>query len=274
MSEIKLSASLVLFKNNPQTIYKLLDCIKSSTLPVDLYCIDNSPSNELETIVKHYGYRYYSTPENPGFGCAHNHALSLCGHSDIHLIINPDITFDKYCIEQLVTRLTSDPGIVCVTPRITYPDGRLQRLCKLLPTPANLIFRRFFPFMAKSLDYQYELQWFHYDKTIAYPSASGCFMVIKTDTLKKIGGFDENFFMYLEDIDLSRRLLAHGEIIFEPAARVVHEFAKASFKSKKLLWIHVRSAIYYFNKWGWFFDVQRHQINKSTINAIRRCLSK
>lgn len=274
MSDIKLSASLVLFKNNPQTICKLLDCIKSSTLAVDLYCIDNSPSNELEKIVNQYGYHYCFTPENPGFGSAHNHALSRCSHSDIHLIINPDITFDEHCIEQLVTRLTSEPGIVCVTPRIMYPDGRLQRLCKLLPTPANLIFRRFLPFMAKNLDYQYELQWFYYDKKIAYPSASGCFMAIKTQILKKIGGFDENFFMYLEDIDLSRRLLAHGEIIFEPAALVVHEFAKASFKNKKLLLVHIRSAIYYFNKWGWFFDAQRRQINKSTVNAIKRCLSK
>jgi len=88
-------------------------------------------------------------------------------------------------------------------------------------------------------------------------------MFLRTEVLKKIGLFDENIFMYLEDTDLNRRIHGKYKTIFYPKVEVVHEYAKESYENKKLLMFHIRSAIYYFNKWGWVFDKRRDEINKS-----------
>jgi GT2 family glycosyltransferase len=71
---------------------------------------------------------------------------------------------------------------------------------------------------------------------------------------KNLNGFDERYFMYLEDVDLCRRALQLTKIYYCPETTIVHVFNKGSYKSKLLLWYHIRSAITYFNKWGWFFD--------------------
>ena len=94
------------------------------------------------------------------------------------------------------------------------------------------------------------------------PSLSGCFMFMRVDVLRKIGGFDERFFMYAEDLDLSRRIGTVSDTIFNPNIIVMHGYDKGSYKSWKLLRFHIFSVFKYFNKWGWFFDSYRKDINK------------
>ena len=95
-----------------------------------------------------------------------------------------------------------------IIPQIRYPDGDIQYLCKLLPTPTDLILRRFIPLKSwkEKRNQNYELRWTGYDKMMNVPSLSGCFMFLRCDVLKDIGLFDENIFMYLEDTDLNRRI--------------------------------------------------------------------
>jgi hypothetical protein len=88
-------------------------------------------------------------------------------------------------------------------------------------------------------------------------------MFLKCEVLKDIGLFDENIFMYLEDTDLNRRIHSKYKTIFYPKVEIVHEYAKESYVNKKLLMFHIKSAIYYFNKWGWIFDRQRDEINQN-----------
>ena len=100
------------------------------------------------------------------------------------------------------------------------------------------------------------------------PNLSGCFMFLRLSTLKEVGLFDENIFMYLEDIDLNRRIHRRYKTIFYPFTEVIHQHQKESYKSKKLLKAHIKSAIYYFNKYGWICDRERTEINKRTIQQI------
>ena len=159
-----------------------------------------------------------------------------------------------------------------IMPKLIYPAGELQYLCKLLPSPIDLIFRRFIPFKKwkDAINRKYELHSFGYDKIMNIPNLSGCFMFLRTEALKKIGLFDENIFMYLEDIDLNRRIHSQYKTIYYPDATVIHEHQKESYKSKKLLKAHIKSAIYYFNKYGWFFDKERTSINKNIINIVTK----
>lgn len=257
------SASLVLFNNPPAQLQRLLDSIAASHTPISLIVQDNSPTMALAALFDEHDYRHSGA--NLGFGAAHNRAIAGL-QSDVHLILNPDIEFGPDTVEKLIAPLVAEPDVVACSPLVHYPDGSLQRLNKLLPTPANLFARRFLPFMAKELDYNYEMQWFGYDCQIDLPNASGCFLAIRTSALLQIGGFDERFFMYMEDTDLVRRLNQRGRVVFTPTAIVVHEFGKASYKNRKLMWIHIKSAIRYFNKWGWLLDPERDKLNRLAMH--------
>ena len=83
-----------------------------------------------------------------------------------------------------------------------------------------------------------------------------------------MGLFDQRYFMYLEDYDLVRRIHKVSKTIFYPYVSVLHGHEKGSYKSVKLLFIHMKSAVKYFNKWGWFYDKERTTFNKATLERL------
>lgn len=268
-----LSCSIVLYNNSEQEISRVIECSKSSFPAAAIYLIDNSATNKLGILAKQFECFYIHEKSNVGFGAAHNIAIkkSLDAGFKYHLILNPDIYFFDMVLPDLIDFLDQNPQVGFVMPKILYPNGDLQYLCKLLPTPIDLIFRRFFPGFYKKagLLSRYELHDSRYDHTMMVPSLSGCFMLLRSDVLRRVGGFDEKFFMYLEDIDLCRRIAKIADTVYYPDVAVFHEFAKGSYKSIKLLKYHIKSALYYFNKWGWFFDSERKLVNKKALARIR-----
>ena len=114
-----------------------------------------------------------------------------------------------------------------------------------LPISLDLFGRRFIPFKAfqEKRDAWYEMHWSGYDKVMEVPSLSGCFMFIRTDVLKQIGGFDKRFFMYAEDLDLCRRVGEVTRTMYYPEVSVFHEYEKGSYKNRKLLKYHICSVI-------------------------------
>lgn len=155
-------------------------------------------------------------------------------------------------------------------PRIEYPDGELQRLCKLLPTPFDLIFRRFLPIklVQQLINQRYELHNLAQDRLTDVPSLSGCFLLVRTSLLENVGGFDERFFMYMEDVDLVRRIGMQARTVYDPSVKIIHAYEKGSYSNKRLLRYHLESAIKYFNKWGWFFDHHRRLKNRDAIRQL------
>ena len=91
-----------------------------------------------------------------------------------------------------------------------------------------------------------------YNKIMDVPILSGCFMFLRNEIFKNVGLFDERYFMYMEDFDYSRRIHEKYRTVYYPNVEIVHAHAKESFKNRKLSIIHLKSAIKYFNKWGWF----------------------
>jgi GT2 family glycosyltransferase len=98
-------------------------------------------------------------------------------------------------------------------------------------------------------------------KILHVPYLSGCFMFVRNSVFSDVGKFDERFFMYPEDIDLSRRIAEKYETIYFPKVTVTHRHEQASRKSFKMFCIHLSNMVRYFNKWGWFFDQKRKKIN-------------
>lgn len=94
-------------------------------------------------------------------------------------------------------------------------------------------------------------------------------MFMRVSVLKQIGGFDERFFMYAEDLDLCRRIGEVAKTVYYPKVFVYHEYAKGSYKNKKLLKYHIQSVVKYFNKWGWVFDNKRRLVNQRFLAKYR-----
>lgn len=270
----KISGSVVLFNNERDVLSEAINSFLNSTIVCKLYLIDNSPSDELKNIILDARVEYLHNPSNPGFGAAHNIAIKMAikDNADYHLVLNPDVYYDNGVLEELTQYMEENSEIGNIMPKVLYPNDDIQHLCKLLPTPYDWIGRRFNPFkgMVEKRNNIFELRFTGYNQIMDVPYLSGCFMYLRISALKKIGLFDEGIFMYGEETDLCRRLIDSGyRTVFYPKVHIYHHFEKGSHKSWRLTKIGIQSAIYYFNKWGWFFDSRRKFINNAIVSKLK-----
>ncbi|MCL1946748.1 MAG: glycosyltransferase [Chitinivibrionia bacterium] len=269
----KITASIVLYKPNVSQVEKVIDSYSPSK-DRTLYLIDNSPDVSTEFANMNGEHiKYHFVGKNIGYGSAHNTGIkkAIENDSDFHIVMNPDIQFETNIVDKLSDVMEENPEIVEIMPKEVDRNGDILYSCRLLPTPFDLIFRRFLPQngFTKKINDRYVLKDSGYDKIINAPSLSGCFMFLRVETLKKHNlFFDERFFMYCEDFDYVRRLHSVGKTIFYPDIVIVHDNAKESYKSTKMLLEHIKSAVKYFSKWGWFFDKERKKVNAECLREI------
>lgn len=270
---MSISCSVVTYHNPPDQIAAVLRSV-SATPGVAVTVVDNSSDDKLAEVAHRFGARYVHRPDNPGFGAAHNIAIrdALASTSRYHLVLNPDVSFDDKVIPALKAYMDAHPDIGLIMPDIRYPDGSRQYLCKLLPHPIDLFVRRFVPtlYRLSGRVETYEMRRSGYDRIMDVPALSGCFMFLRSAVLQKTGGFDERFFMYLEDVDLSRRIGRLARTVFFPLVSITHAYQKGSYKSSALLWRHISSAVRYFNKWSWFFDAERGAVNRAALKGLEQ----
>jgi hypothetical protein len=215
----------------------------------------------------------YIHVENRGFGAAHNVAIRRAMQAGMkyHAVINPDVRWQGDALSRLAEYMDGDDRVALCSPRTYYPSGRLQHTCRMLPTPLDLIAKRFLPSsLFRHRMSRYMLDDFAYDRPLNAPYLLGSFMLFRLDALKSAGLFDKRFFMYPEDIDITRRL--HGDYLtmFLPVADIIHDHEAASTKSMRMLWIHVSNMCRYFNKWGWWCDKKRRIYNRQLARDLNR----
>jgi GT2 family glycosyltransferase len=255
---ISISASIVTFYNDPKLVNIAVSSILNSNENIKIFLVDNSLQPVFNYLSSDTRIQYIHNPSNPGFGASHNIAikLSLDSGAKYHLVVNPDVYFESEEIYKMTSFMDANPDVGHLMPRILYPNGDNQYLCKKNPTFFDLFIRGFIPekyhnfFGKRILDYQYKT---NNPNEILYdvPYLSGCFMFLRNETLKKVGLFDDKIFMYLEDADLTRRILEVSRTVYFPDAIVYHHFARFTHKKIKFKLITIKSAFYYFNKWGW-----------------------
>lgn len=245
--------------NSSKVIKKCLDSIfryiKNNTNFEIIIVDNNSSDNTVEIIEKNFkNIKLIQNNKNIGFGAAHNIAIKI-GKGKYHLVLNPDIIFIENSIKKLVNFMEENPDVGLVSPKIIFPDGTIQYLCKRLPCLFDLAVRRFTPGFIQNLfknriDY-FEMKDTGYNKIMDVPYLSGSIMLFRKSILTKIGGFDENFFMYFEDADITRRVAEISRTVFYPYTSVIHLWERSSHKNIKLFFISLISTVKYFNKWGW-----------------------
>ena len=262
-----ITASIVTYNNNLLDLEGILRSLLIS--PVQkVWIIDHSDTftrleGELQEYkrrddeyLKHEGRGFqleYIKEVNKGYGSGHNIALhkAMDEGSQYHLVVNPDVWFGAEVIPALWRLMEEDETIAQVMPKVLFLNGSVQRLAKLLPTPMDLFSRFFLPakLISKRND-RFELRHSGYDKEMNVPFLSGCFMFFRVNALKSEGIFDERFFMYMEDVDITRRLHAKYKTLFYPSVSIYHRFSRLSYHNWQLSLAHMISVVKYFNKWG------------------------
>lgn len=247
------SVSIVSY-NNASELPSVLDSLFSATKGVELtvYVVDNHSSDNTCSLVREHYPQVILIPmeDNRGFGAAHNQVLPhlTC---DYHAIINPDIVFDTDVLSALCGYLDTHEEAVLATPMILNTDGTPQAVPRVLPKRRYMFagqLERFGGVFRRWRD-----TYTRRDEVFTEPTpitfCTGCFMLWRTDTLKALGGFDDRFFMYMEDADLSRRAASFGKLMLIPQVTVTHRWEKASGKKAAFLKIHLQSMHRYFAKW-------------------------
>ena len=275
------TACIVTYNTNREDLSQIISYFQKTKLKFKLWISDNSEEDSLRSFINNFSddrIEYIFNNSNNGFGSGHNVVLKKLmdnnykEKAEFHIILNADITFEENTIEKMVDYMRKNPEIGQIGPKIYESSGEVNKSCRLLPTPLNLIFRRFFPIksIVDKMDYNYEMRWCDYNSIMEVPILSGCLMFIRTDILKTVGMFDTRYFMYMEDYDLCRRIGQKYKVIFYPEAEIIHEHGKASYKTRKMMMAHINSAIKYFNKWGWFFDKERKIRNRECIKRYKK----
>ena len=220
---------------------------------------DNSPFNnkEIANYQKNKSIFYKFNNANLGYGKSHNYNLIYSNKfqkNDIFVIINPDITFEYRSLFAFINQFSQSKEI-CRAPLIINTKGEIQFSAKTNPTLLSLLIGRI-PLL-KSISYfnKYYLKHINYKKDyrknhIKCSYLSGCFLIIKCGTYKKINGFDERFFLHFEDADLSRKCSLIGDVLHVPTCIVIHKWARGSHKSFTQTIYLLISMFKYFSKWG------------------------
>lgn len=257
-ASVDCSASLVLYRNAPDIVREAATSFLRTDLDVRLYVVDNSPTPVLQSVFEGLPVVYRFSGDNLGYGRGHNLAIFNAGPSRYHLIINPDIVIPEKSLEKLVQFMDArgDVGIVC--PKFLNTDGTIQHLNKRDANVLDLALRRFLPAFLRPLARQrldrYEMKDKGYDTAYEVPFMPGAFMLCRTETLKKAGGFDPRYFLYFEDADLARKVQGLGQkTLYYPGASVIHHWERAPHKSARMAFVLVMNGIRYFRKWGWKF---------------------
>ncbi|MDO4466893.1 MAG: glycosyltransferase family 2 protein [Bacillota bacterium] len=238
--------------NNFEDVKKAVESIEKFTDPSlkkKIYIIDNADEQALYQTLEYEDVEYIHTGKNIGFGSGHNLVLPKL-KSQIHIIVNPDIIFVEDSLSKLFAFM-QDKSIGMCIPKLVDNQGNSLDVYRREVTILDMFIRMFLRGFFKKRQAYHSLDDKDYSTVFEVPFAQGSFLVVQTELLKQLGGFDERYFMYMEDADLCKRVNQVSKLVYYPETLIIHKWEKGSHKKIHLFGIHVRSMLAYFNKWGW-----------------------
>jgi GT2 family glycosyltransferase len=249
---------------NYKTKHLVKQCLKNILalnlgIDYEIIVVDNNSGDGIAEMMRENfpAIKFIQTHENRGMGAGNNAGIKNASGEYI-LILNPDVVVLPGAIEKLLAFARANQKIGCVAPQLLNPNKTYQQSCYRFPTFFVPIFMRtnLARFGRKIVD-QYLMQDAPLYQSCPINWARGSALIFRKNILDKINGFDERFFMYLEDTDLCRRLWQAGaEIWYLPEAKMIHYYFRESGGeqwlydlTKKMAWIHIASWLKYFWKW-------------------------
>ena len=250
----------VAYHPSPLEVEQLLTCLAELSPQVGYAVVvnDHHPGEPVDRLQAGADC-FLANCDNPGYGRAVNRLVVRLGQLAPYIgVLNTDLSWQADTFEQLLGWLQQHPQVSLAVPQILDEAGQSQRLCKQHPTVLGLFSRRFLPNWLKPdwlmrYDRWYMMAEQNYQEVFEAPYLSGCCMLIRSDAFRRIGGFDERYFLYLEDADITRSLAREGRCVHLPVASVVHGWGRGNYRNLGLMAVNLTSAWQYFRKWGWKF---------------------
>lgn len=219
---------------------------------------DYSPGEPVDSLALNSD-KFITFQENIGYGRAANCLFAQLDTSPPYIaVLNTDIFWNSGTFENILTWINSNLNVGLLVPKILNERGEPQYLCKKNPTVLALFSRRFWHSSIKPSWLQRYDEWFvmsscNYDSVLDSTYLSGCCMVMRSSAFRQVGGFDERFFLYLEDADLCRSISKQFRCVHLPIVSVTHKWGRGNYLKLRLMFVNIISAWKYFSKWGWVF---------------------
>lgn len=245
--------------NNEDRIVSLIENIEHSipgTITSTIFVVDNKSTDETIDNILHCqsifnNIKLIQPDVNEGFGAGNNKVLPYL-NSTYHILINPDVSISSSNeIKRMIEYMDQHPEVGLLSPLIHNTDGTIQKLYKRNPSVLDMGLRFLSPNIMKKRQAWFVHEEPGYNKIDTIQHASGAFMFFRTSVFKNIGGFDERYFMYMEDADITRSVNNISKAVFYPKASIIHEWQRDSHKKKRYAIMTINSMVKYFNKWGW-----------------------
>jgi GT2 family glycosyltransferase len=209
---------------------------------VQTIVVDNAVGITAEVAASHPDVEVIAGGLRRGFGANHNLACARARGRYV-FILNDDTVLDPKCIERLGRFMDQNPAVGAAGPRLRHPDGRDQPSAFHFPTPARValttVTLQRAGWIMSAGERIRRVDWIH-----------GAAMIVRREAIAAAGGLDEGFYMYLEDVDLCRRLRERGwEVAFFPRAGLVHlENSSTAAVPMRRVYQHARSRSIYARK--------------------------
>jgi len=231
------------------------------TGPAPVVVVDNAPGSNADAsrLAASHGAAYVPMPANPGYGGAVNAGVAaLPDEVDWVLISNPDVVLAPGAIDALLQHAASDPAIGAAGPAVLNPDGSVYPSARAVPSlrtgVGHALFVNLWQRNPWTLAYRRESD--PSDESRDAGWLSGSCLLVRRSAFDEIGGFDDGYFMYFEDVDLGYRLGKAGyRNVYQPAARVTHVGAHSTGgESARMVQAHHQSARRFLSKKyaGWW----------------------
>lgn len=264
----KISACIVIYNGYQEALVAAASVLQhTQKTELVLYLVDNaSPDGSGAALKKAVAegalptldtqrVEVITSQKNVGFGSGHNLVIPKLS-SEYHFILNPDICIHDDILSDMSAYAAQDnkdaaTKLVMARPALTFPDGTEQILPLRRCTVRALLYRQLpkLSFFKPSHD-AYVMQTEDRTKPTEISFCTGSFSMLETETFCSFGGFDEGYFMYVEDADLTQKAMQKGRVMLLPQFTAVHAWHRAPHSNLSHFTLQVKSMCRYFKKWG------------------------
>jgi len=226
----------------------VVDCVRSLYADGvgDVVLADNASSDDLAGALSALDQRpvLVATGANLGFGAGANRGVQATS-TPLVAIMNADVVVEPGASKVLVEEFERDPSLAVLGPRVENCDGSLYPSARTFPTLLDAAGHAVFGFVAPQNRFTRRYRMLDWDHASASTVdwVSGTFLVVRRSVFDALGGFDEGYFMYVEDVDLCWRARElGGRVAYEPSARVIHAIGASSEQTPyRMILAHHRS---------------------------------
>jgi len=248
-----------------ESVFQELKDLSAEIIIVDNHSSDNTVSILNGFVQQNPTLKFEQNRTNRGFAVGNNQALNVAVGEHI-LILNPDTVLQTGVLKKLLKELEQDAKIAVVAPQLQFPDGRIQKTCRRFPTHMDVIYNVFglaalYPGSPRFNGWK--MGDFDHQSRREVDQPAGAALLIRGDVFRSLNGFDPNFPMFFNDVDLCKRIKDAGYAIWYLPEYAIQHMGGTSVKQVKMK-MTISSHVSFFR----YFEKHFTRLYQQPLNFI------